>query len=149
MSSIVIDNDVMCLFSTEDMKLANGDAYRLLFEWLRVEGILVVSKKMMTEYQDSFRGSPNLSGLIGLLIKEDRFMEISNADIKKVRFTKTEQKRFQSNQKDRPHIALVIVSPRKKMLSKDVKLCSDINGLRKINKIKPEAQDPPLPSFYL
>ena len=100
------------------------------------------------EYEESFRGSPSLSGLIGKMIEDNRLIAISNASIKSVVFKKKTKKLFQSNRKDWPHIALVILSPRKKILSRDTKLRNDVNNFPKVDKIKPEALDPPDPSFY-
>ena len=152
MSSVVIDNDVMNLYNTVQgtREVDNIDAYRELFVWLREEGVLVLSRKLLNEYKTSFHQSPSLSGLIDMLMKDGRVTTYDSAEIKKAKagFPKKITRKFQSTSTDRNHIALVVLSPRKKCLSRDEKLRVDINGLPKVDGIKPEAIDPPVMLFY-
>ena len=73
---------------------------------------------------------------------------VSNSDISKVKFPKKISKKFISSKSDRPHIALVVISPRKILLSRDAKFRADVNSIPKVSGVKPEAIDPPVPAFY-
>lgn len=131
---IFIDNNIACRFANPmDPKM------KKLINWImkNEEGsednaILVVSDKLLHEYIASCQGangSTSIPMIVGKLTKEGRLLKISNAEIKEFQrkyFTKKVEKSLRSNQEDRNHIPVVLLSDRKYALTNDEKFTYDL-----------------------
>jgi hypothetical protein len=93
---------------------------------------LVVSKKLLGEYQASSReatSSSSIPVIINKLMSEGRLIIINNDEIKTFKrkyFTKVILKKLRCNAKDREHIPLVLLSSRKYGLSIDDNFVFDL-----------------------
>lgn len=139
---IVVDNCVMCKYESPILE----DAYKEFFKWLfDGDGVIYLSRSLFMEYS---RSNEKLSILIaGFLRNSDctKVVKVGSGVLKKVNLSN----RLTSNAEDHDHIRLVICSPRKKMITHDVRLLKDINAQPKHNKIKPKAISEPCETFYL
>jgi hypothetical protein len=136
---IVIDTNIIRLYD------APADSiFKQLFKWLGEQGSLVVSQKLVAEYEGI--GNKLLAGLVARLIATKRFIRVETHDIKA--FTEDRRYRYTCNHEDRWHARLVFLSTRKLLVSRDNNLVNDVNGFRKINGIKPKATKSPEPDFY-
>lgn len=142
MSSLVIDTCVLRLYD------APADpVYKDLFKWLTETGKLCVTQKLLNEYYGT--GNRNIEILLAEFNR-------NSEDIRLIKFNKNQIEGFADdknynyscNIEDRYHAKLVFLSPRKKMVTQDNKLTNDINGFKKIDKIKPIALSHPEKSFY-
>lgn len=95
---------------------------------------LVVSNKLLAEYGRSCslaRGATAITIIVDKLTKDGRLIKINNNQIKDFKakyFTKTIQKKLQSNTEDREHIPVVLLSNRKYALIRDKKFASDLKN---------------------
>ena len=133
MKDIFIDTNIACRFSNPmDPHLKD------LLDWLMADGdednraYLVVSKKLLREYLSSCRGAygeTSLPVLINKLTQEGRIENITNSQIqlfKEQYFTKTIDKKLRSNNEDRNHIPVVMLSERKLALTNDDNFTYDL-----------------------
>lgn len=153
MSSIVIDTCVMRLYNAPlDPKYLN------LFKWLTERGELYVSQKLVNEYMGT--GNRNINILLSQMTRNSSESNIKVEPELKPTIVKISKKSIEGfiadkrynytcNIEDRYHAKLVFLSPRKKLISQDKKILSDINGFKKINGIKPSAETKPDPIFYI
>lgn len=131
---IFIDNNIACRFANP-----MDPAMKRLIEWLmkNVEGsdgnaIMVVSPKLLHEYMASCQGAygkTSIPMVINQLTREGRLTMIRNAEIKDFKmkfFTKKVEKCLRSNQEDRNHIPVVLLSERKYALTNDDKFTYDL-----------------------
>lgn len=153
---IFIDNNIACKFTNPaDSK------FKELIRWLMdnhdiEEGhnddraYLVVSQKLLVEYSRSCRddfGTTSIPMIIDKLTKDGRLVKITNQDIKDFKnqhFTKTVEKRLHSNNEDRDHIPVVLLSDRKYALTYDENFTYDLEhfpGFSVIVKSRPEDID--------
>lgn len=143
MTSIVIDTCVLRLYDSPADPI-----YKDLFYWIKSEGKLCISKKLVQEYVAT--GNRNITLLLTELSKNSdnmRLKWVENSEIKSFKEDKTY--RYTCNIEDINHARLVFLSERKKMISQDKKLIDDINGFKKISGIKPEAAKHPTKDFYI
>lgn len=136
---IVIDNNVMCLY--DKPKSAN---IKQMFHWLKEEGALTVSQKLIIEYVGS--GNRLITALIDNLIRDGRYNRIPKKNLDA--FNEDRHFKYTCNRKDRYHAKLVFLSHRKLLVSFDNKFLSDVNLFKKVNKIQPRATKSPDPAFY-
>lgn len=136
---VVIDTNVIRLYD------APGDPkLKALFVWLSEHGALAVSQKLLKEYDGI--GNRLLAPLINRLIAQQRFLRISNSELRA--FTEDRHRIYTCNPKDQWHARLVFLSIRKLLVSHDNKLVNDVNNFKKVSGIKPRATKFPEPSFY-
>ena len=141
MTSIVVDTCVMRLYDNPfDPRLKD------FFSWVLESGSLCISQKLLNEYIGT--GNKNITILLAeLQKKEGRIFKVTNSDINN--FSLDKKYNYTCNYEDTLHAKLVFLSPRKKMVSQDHKIIKDINGFKKVDKIKPQAVlSPPGKSFY-
>lgn len=131
---IFIDNNIACRFANP-----MDPEMKKLINWImkNEEGsddnaILVVSDKLLHEYMASSQGtygSTSIPMIVSKLTKEGRLLKISNAEIKEFQrtyFKKKVEKALRSNQEDRNHIPVVLLSDRKFALTNDEKFTYDL-----------------------
>lgn len=134
---IFIDNNIACRFCNPlDSNLKD------LITWLMAyndgndeeNAYLVVSKKLLNEYISSCReadGSTSIPVIINQLTRENRLIRISNEQIKDFQtkyFTKKVEKKLRSNNEDRNHIPVVLLSDRKYVLTNDTNFTYDLKN---------------------
>lgn len=140
MKDIFIDNDIAKRFSPPLQK-----PYKELITWLYNEGALVVSQKLLVEYNQGLanltdmKRNESILGIIGVLIQTGRLNKITNQQLNNYRFKKYIENAFLSNRKDWNHIKTVLLSYRKMAITVDANFHNDINRQPKIDKIKPHA----------
>ena len=108
--------------------------YKKLIQWLMFDSAayLVISNKLIAEYQRSASQSPsttNITIIIAKLQREGRLLKITNEQIKifkQKHFTKKVIKNLTCNQEDRDHIPVVMLSHRKYVLALDKKFTFDL-----------------------
>lgn len=108
--------------------------YKSLIKWLIYDptAYLVVSNKLIAEYQRSASQSPSttaITSIINQLTKKGRLLKITNEQIKSFKqryFTKKVVKNLTCNQEDRDHIPVVMLSQRKYVLALDKKFTLDL-----------------------
>jgi hypothetical protein len=150
---IFIDNNIVSRFANPaDLE------YKELIRWLMEDqdieegqednrAYLVVSKKLLVEYyrscRDSF-GATSIHVIISKLTGQNRLVQISNQNIKDFKskfFTKTIERKLRSNNDDREHIPLVLLSDRKYALTNDHNFKYDLEhfpGFTVIVRSRPE-----------
>lgn len=99
-------------------------------EWLEVNGSLVLTPKIIAEYQASLSlcaGSTFLT-ILNKCISEGRCVEFTNQDLKLFRFKKKDSSKLRSNTKDHWHLKAVMLSPRKIAVSRDNNFIHDVNN---------------------
>jgi len=102
-----------------------NDHYKKFAVWLHKEGALTLNKKLVGEYN---RGNQTLGIIIDKLIKEGRWTNITNKQIKEFDIPKKLEKKLRSNKPDRPHLISVLLSERMLCVTEDVNLNTDINA---------------------
>jgi hypothetical protein len=96
--------------------------------WLTKSGAPVITNKIVGEYQMSLDPSnSNFFTVIDICTREGRVVKISNEQLKLFKFTKTQERKLNSNSKDWPHIKAVLISPRKIAISFDKNFVCDLN----------------------
>lgn len=103
--------------------------YKDLISWLMKEGVLVVSNKLLQEYNRTMGSCAiytNICVIISMLTTSGRLVKIPNSDLKKIDFSK--KKKLRSNIEDHDHIKLVLLTERKIALTKDVNLTFDLTS---------------------
>jgi ABC-type methionine transport system ATPase subunit len=139
---IFIDNNIASKFSNPQ-----DEEYKKLTEWLMKfnqndiknkdnYAHLVVSKKLLQEYYHSAmhaKSNTSIPVIIDKLQREGRLINISNQqieDFKKNHFTKTIINKLRSNEEDRNHIPVVLLSDRKYVLTYDDKFSYDLQSFK-------------------
>jgi hypothetical protein len=119
--------------------------YKDFLVWLKDEGALVVSQKLLIEYTQGLAHITNQSiiTIIGHLTKHGRLNKISSEALKSFDFKKHEENRFLCNHQDRDHLKTIFLSHRKLAISSDRNFRIDIQNFRRVNKIKPQAAPNP------
>ncbi len=136
---IFIDNNIAKNFSNP-----LDPEYKKLIQWLitynseQIESDnnahLVVSNKLIAEYQRTTRNAASLTNIVVIISKltrEGRLIKISNQEIKDFKqqfFTKKVEKKLTCNSEDRDHIPVVLLSIRKYALSLDDKFVYDLRN---------------------
>ena len=137
MKDIFIDNNIAKNFSNPIDK-----EYQKLIRWLKTNdkdnpennAFLVVSKKLIGEYLRSSataHSNTSIPSIIDFLTRENRLNRISNEmikDFKRIHFTKKNMKKLKSNNEDREHIPVVLLSFRKFALCLDNKFIEDLSS---------------------
>lgn len=150
---IFIDNNIASKFANPA-----DPTYKELIQWL-IENheipddqeddraFLVVSNKLLVEYIRSCKdatGATSIPMIISILTKDGRLVRITNQQIKDFKakfFTKAVEKRLQSNNEDREHIPVVLLSERKYALTYDDNFKNDLDnfpGFKVLVKKRPE-----------
>jgi len=150
---IFVDNNVASKFSNPQDK-----EYIKLTEWLMFYdqndtenkdnyAHLVVSKKLLVEYSRSALNSKSdtsIPSIVDKLLRENRLTIVSNQQIKDfqaVHYTKVVLRKLRSNNEDREHLPLVLLSDRKFALSYDDNFIYDLinfSGFTVLVKKRPE-----------
>jgi hypothetical protein len=100
--------------------------------WLFYQGALVVSNKIIAEYDDSCRGATSRSSILVIIAhqtRKNRLAKISNAQLKAVPFSKAELRVIRCNRKDHHHLKAVLLSRRKMALTGDKDFTYDVKNL--------------------
>ncbi|MES2388696.1 MAG: hypothetical protein V4543_11900 [Bacteroidota bacterium] len=131
---IFIDNNIASKFSNP-----MDPEYKKLIVWLMNSDIeeskrayLVTSQKLLKEYLRSAmhaKSPTSIPVIIAKLTIEKRIITVSNEQIRAFQneyYTKTVIKKLTSNEEDREHIPVVLLSERKYALSYDQKFCNDL-----------------------
>lgn len=131
---IFIDNNIACRFSNP-----MDPEMKKLIAWIQKynkdsdeNAILVVSQKLLNEYLASCKGAygkTSIPIILDQLTREGRLSKISNNEIKEFKaryFTKQVENRLRSNQEDRNHIPVALLSERKFVLTRDDKFAYDL-----------------------
>lgn len=104
------------------------ESLKEFLEWLFLHGTLVITNKILHEYNSSLNaGSSNFIAVLNSCTKDNRVHLIDNIDLKKFRFNKKIERNLLSNKKDWWHIKAVLLSPRKIAISFDKNFIRDIN----------------------
>jgi hypothetical protein len=104
------------------------ESLRSFMQWLSTHGTLVITKKILAEYGASLDpGTSNFIAILNVCIRDARILEISNQELKKLRFPKKIERFLTSNRKDWWHIKAVLLSRRKLALSFDNAFVRDVN----------------------
>jgi hypothetical protein len=149
---IFIDTNIASRFSNPMDK-----EYKKLVQWLMKNDIsapnfeedawLVLSKKLENEYNRSNRYPNSLTAIPMIIFKlqrEERINFISNSqikDFKAAHFTKKVERNLLSNEEDREHIPVVLLSDRKMVLTFDENFTKDLrqfSGFEVIIESRPE-----------
>lgn len=144
MTSIVVDNNIMSRYDAPIDPL-----YIDFFRWIHEEGVLVVSDYLLREYRES--NNQNLIVLLAFLDRNsgtERIIRIAKDEIDG--YSEDRHFSYRCGGRDIPHARLTFLSPRKKLLSLDNNLVSDVNSFRKVGRprIKPAANSVLDPAFY-
>lgn len=140
MNDLFIDNNV-----AKELTPPLVEEYKELIEWLFKEGTLVVSQKLLGEYNQglihlsAIKRNESIIGIIGRLTQEGRINKITNQRLNAFMIPKKIEKRLLSNWKDRDHIKTVLLSFRKLAITSDNNFRRDINGYPRVDKIQPQA----------
>ena len=140
MKDIFIDNNIALKLSPP-----LDEEYKELVAWLFEEGALVVSQKLLVEYNQGLihlsnaKRNESVLGIIGRLTQEGRLNKINNQQISAFIIPKKIENRLLSNKKDRDHLKTIILSFRKLAITSDNNFLRDINNYPKVNKVSPEA----------
>lgn len=146
---IFIDNNIACRFSNPmDPEMKKLIAWIMEYEAeSQNNAILMMSDKLLREYGASCQGAydaTSIPTIIGKLTRERRLTKITNADIKgfqNIYFTKIVERNLRSNQEDRNHIPVVLLSERKFALTNDRNFTFDLEhfpGFRILVSSSPE-----------
>ena len=135
---IVIDTNVMRLYAS-----AKDKTFKVFFRWLRFEGTLTMSRKLLTEYG---RSNQNILILVNELQRKGRYNLISNDDLQS--YDGDRHFNYTCNYKDKLHARLVFLSKRKRLISFDIRLSNDVNSYKRIEGIKPCACNNPRECCY-
>ncbi len=131
---IFIDNNIACRFANP----MDPEMKRLITWIMEYEegssdnAVLMVSDKLLREYVASCQGAYGVTSIptiIGKLTREGRLAKITNAEIKDFQnkyFTKTVERNLRSNEEDRNHIPIVLLSERKFALTNDRNFTYDL-----------------------
>jgi hypothetical protein len=134
--------------------------YLVLFKWLAASGELYISQKLVNEYIGT--GNRNITVLLSQMLRNSTnnsnlpagrphvmpcMVKVSKKSIEG--FTDDRRYNYTCNIEDQYHSKLVFLSPRKKLISQDKKIVSDVNRFKKVLGIKPEAQMKPDQNFYI
>ena len=137
---LFIDNNIASKFSNPQDK-----EYIKLTEWLLDFNSndsgnkdnyahLIVSKKLLAEYfrsAQSAKGNTSIPIIVNKLLSEGRLIIITNQQIKDFKnqfYSKAVERKLRSNNEDREHIPLVLLSDRKYALSYDENFIYDIKN---------------------
>ncbi len=146
---IFIDNDCASKHFSNPVQEQYKDLIRWLIEYEKDSddnAYLVVSQKLLVEYNRSCRGatsSSSMPNIIAKLTKEQRIIKVDNASLKALApkiLTKKRLKKLTCNKEDHAHIITVLVSDRKMALTEDQKLFNDlvaISGYKTIVAMNP------------
>ena len=146
---IFIDNNIACRFSNPmDPEMKKLIAWIMEYEAeSQNNAILMMSDKLLREYGASCQGAydaTSIPTIIGKLTRERRLTKITNADIKgfqNIYFTKIVERNLRSNQEDRNHIPVLLLSERKFALTNDRNFTFDLEhfpGFRILVSSSPE-----------
>lgn len=138
---IFIDTNIACRFTNPmDPEMKKLIAWIMKYdENSQDNAVLVVSDKLLHEYLASCTGAygtTSIPMIVNKLTQEGRLTKISNDNIKafqKMYFTKRVKKVLRSNNEDRNHIPVVLLSERKYALTNDDKFTFDLEHFPRFN----------------
>ena len=140
---IFIDTNIACRFTNPmDPEMKKFISWIMKYdENSQDNAVLLVSNKLLHEYLASCKSANGVTSIpiiVNKLTQEGRLMKTSNADIKDFQrqyFTKKVKKHLRSNQEDRNHIPVVLLSERKYALTNDEKFTFDLEHFPGFNVI--------------
>lgn len=135
MKDLFIDTNIASRFANP-----MDPEYKKLLAWIFTydpanpaeNACLVVSKKLLGEYYASARHAPQataIPAIIDMLVRQGRQILVTNDQIKEFKhhhFSKAIIKKLRSNQQDREHIPVVMLSHRKFALAIDSNFIYDL-----------------------
>jgi hypothetical protein len=114
--------------------------YKKLLHWLRTEGVWVVNQKLLVEYG---RTNQTIAVLVNELNKKGRLRKFEKPQLEAIKFTKTYEKKLNSNGEDWVHLKTIWLSVRKIAVIIDEGLRKDVNRSPRQNGIQPQAVSRP------
>ncbi|GAB4041496.1 hypothetical protein [Spirosoma jeollabukense] len=107
---LFVDNNI-----AKNFKNPIDPEYKKLIEWLYETGSLVITQKLFKEYHDSNRGNygQSILSIISRLTKDERLVNITNAQLDELKFSKTTEKKCLRLKKDYWHLKAILLSNRK------------------------------------
>ena len=105
--------------------------YKDFIKWLRDEGTLVVTNRLIADYNRATAqsGSPsNICYLVALLQSKGRLLAYSKTQLATLEFPKRVTKRLRSNKDDWDQVKAVVLSPRKYAITLDANFAKDVNS---------------------
>ena len=139
LKDVVIDTSVMRLYDKP-----KDPVFIKFFYWLRARGTLTSSRKLILEYGGT--GNYRIFVLINELVRDGRYNLVPKAKIEE--FTQDRHFNYTCNRRDIPHVRLVLVSHRKRLISFDKRLINDVNYFPKVDGLKPCACSQPRQCCY-
>lgn len=127
MDDIFIDNR-----ASHNFKNPMTPEYREFYNWLLTKGVLLLSHKIINEYNRSNNGcskDSNILSIITDLHAKSRTKMIKNNQIED--FKNKHKRHFRNcrcNNADRFHIPVIMLSDRKLALIIDIDFCHDVNN---------------------
>lgn len=134
LKDVVIDTTVMRLYDKP-----KDPVFITFFYWLRARGTLTASRKLISEYGGT--RNDRIFVLINELTRDGRYNLVSKAKIGG--FTQDRHFNYTCNRSDIPHVRLVMVSHRKRLIAFDKRLKNDVNSFPKVDGLKPCACSQP------
>ena len=150
---IFIDNNIASRYFSNPVDAEHSK----LVDWLRTfnedeetDAYLLISPYLMREYHESNRNATsttNIVQIIGDLTKQERLVNFTKKEIEAFQsqhYSKKVMKRLLSNNKDRNHIPVVLLSDRKMALSEDDNFLHDLyefSGFEPVTAKRPENLD--------
>ena len=147
---IFIDNNIASRYFSNPVDAEHSK----LVDWLRTfnedeetDAYLLISPYLMREYHESNRNATsttNIVQIIGDLTKQERLVNFTKKEIEAFQnqhYSKKVMKRLLSNNKDRNHIPVVLLSDRKMALSEDDNFLHDLyefSGFEPVTAKRPE-----------
>lgn len=147
---IFIDNNIASRYFSNPIDAEHSK----LVDWLRTfnedeetDAYLLISPYLMREYHESNRNATsttNIVQIIGDLTKQERLVNFTKKEIEAFQnqhYSKKVMKRLLSNNKDRNHIPVVLLSDRKMALSEDDNFLHDLyefSGFEPVTAKRPE-----------
>ncbi|HEY6153004.1 MAG TPA: hypothetical protein VIW07_04620 [Candidatus Udaeobacter sp.] len=105
--------------------------YKEFIRWLFFQGSLVVSNKILAEYNRTCSGSRSPSNILAVIAaqtRRGRLRKFQNAELATIQFSKGQVRKLRRNAEDYLHIKLVILSRRRLALTNDQNFAWDVNN---------------------
>ena len=147
---IFIDNNIASRYFSNPIDAEHSK----LVDWLRTfnededtDAYLLISPYLMREYHESNRNATSTTNIVQIisdLTKQERLVNFTKKEIEAFQnqyYSKKVMKRLLSNNKDRNHIPVVLLSDRKMALSEDDNFLHDLyefSGFEPVTAKRPE-----------
>lgn len=105
--------------------------YKEFIRWLYDEGELIVTQRLIIEYNASTSGSPSSTNIVAIVAKltaDGRLRKVTKKELTAFRFPTRITRRLRSNKRDWDSIKATMLSLRKFALSLDINFIFDVNN---------------------